>query len=438
MTQEPIETTSNPDPTYPRHSSTRVHTHRVGLISRAWHLLISPSTAFLLLFPTIGYYTLATYSNAFLPHEGSTGSSIIRILSFGVLVISFFFVAWRKRRGIHIYLLPATAFIFLYTYRLFENIFILEIEIPPGNIYILVIFFFYCVIPAYIISLSEKSMRDEDILIMLYVLSILFSLGILINIDYFIYVEGRRAYLERINAISMAYTAASFLIFYMVSITQSRRFVVEALFIVPVLLLVVSLTRSRGMIIATGVVVIIYVLTLKGKKRIWALISLGTVTALIGVFATEQLGQVAAALAQLGQDQSSEERFITYRGAWNQFLQDPLFGRYAVEFKFNFYPHNIYLESLMAVGIIGTLPLLLHFCLALRAAVGLLREKEKSFSRVFVSLLFIREAISDAFSGALWGAAGFWITSFLVIVMWYGYSRKPLASSKTFVTQHHA
>lgn len=49
-----------------------------------------------------------------------------------------------------------------------------------------------------------------------------------------------------------------------------------------------------------------------------------------------------------------EVRITMWKGAWNQFLASPVIGDSMLEREFQFYPHNIIVESLMATGIVGS------------------------------------------------------------------------------------
>ena len=123
-------------------------------------------------------------------------------------------------------------------------------------------------------------------------------------------------------------------------------------------------------------------------------------------------------------DRSTFLRVLSFQGAYEQFLDHPLFGRYVNEHLTYYYPHNIYLESFMAVGLLGSAPFFLHVFLALRSALLVLRLKYVSWVWTFISILFMREAMGSAASGSLWGNTGFWMTSFLVIAIWSGHRRE--------------
>jgi O-antigen ligase len=397
-----------------------------GLVVAGFRLLTSPAAAFLLLFPTIGYYTLAAYVNVLLDPESSAGGIVIRASSLAVLIIAVSRLRKRERRFIPNLLLPATIFTFLYGYRLLENILILDLEIPPGNTLVLLTFFLSSIVPAYALASSERTIRDEDMILLMTLFAVLLVIGMGLNREALMESAERRMALEKINPIALAYTASSMMLFYMLAFGRSKRVMIEAILIVPVLLIIVSLARSRGMIISTVVTLAIYVIALKGTRRIWVLTGLGGVAAAIAYYGNpEYIDHVIDALNRIDvhADMSTAARALTFQGAWEQFLEDPIFGRYAMELQTGWYPHNIYLESLMAVGLIGTVPFLVHFGMAARAAIGLIREREGAFTRVFVALLFIRDGVGAAASGGLWGVSGFWITSFLVIAMWYGRQR---------------
>lgn len=397
---------------------------RRGLIASAFRLLTSPAAAFLLLFPTIGYYTAAAYVNVLAP-ESSLGNIIVRAVSLAMLVLAWLQVARAQRRRFHGLLVPATIFFVLYGWRLLENMLIQGFEIMPGNMAV-VLTFISTIIPAYMLASTERAIRDGDMMVLLSVFAFLFVIGMGLNREALAETAEHRMSLDKINPISLAYVASSLMLFYLLAFTRSKRFMIEALVIVPILLLIVLLARSRGVLIATGVTLLIYILTVGGTRRIWTLVGLAAAAAVIGLYADpEYVGYAMEALERIdvNQDTSTAMRALAFTGALEQFLADPIFGRYAVELRTNFYPHNIYLESLMSVGLVGTVPFIVHFGMALRAAIGLIRERPPSFTRVFVALLFIRDAIGTAASGAIWGVPGFWITSFLVIVMWYGRKR---------------
>lgn len=242
------------DNNYPRAYRGR----RKSIAARLWRVLTSPSAAFLLLYPTIGYYTLATYSNLFFAEDDSTGGILIRAGSLVVLLIAYFRIVPGNRRGINPYLLPAAVFVLIYCYCLFDNMVLLGLDIPPGNTTIFALFLLSGLLPAYLLAGSEREIRDEAVIPLLSLLAVLFLIGMALNWDALTETADRRLFLSKINAISMAYTATSFVLFYMLVFTRSPRLFTEAVFFVPCLLIIVSLARSRGMLISTGLTILVY------------------------------------------------------------------------------------------------------------------------------------------------------------------------------------
>lgn len=397
---------------------------QVGAYKRAsaWRLVTSPSAAFILAVPTLGYYTLAAYVNVVAP-DGSGGSILIRSVGVAVLLLAWLGLRRGEARSLGYLLLPAGVFFAFYAYRLAENMLYLDMVVPPGNAVVLLTFCVASVLPAYVLARSERGVRDEDMAILLSLLALLFVIGMAFNWDALTASSDRRMALEKVNPISLAYVASSIMLFYLIAFGRSKKARIEALLIVPILLVIMALARSRGMMISTGFTLVVYVIALRGTRRIRAVLLVAAAVLAIGFWADPTyVGSVVEALSRMDvhTDMSTASRAMSFQGAWDQFLENPLLGRYAVELGSNYYPHNIYLESLMSVGLVGTVPFAIHLALASRAAWGLLREREASLSRVFIALLFIRDAVGAGASGALWGVPGFWISSVLVIAMWYG------------------
>ena len=119
-------------------------------------------------------------------------------------------------------------------------------------------------------------------------------------------------------------------------------------------------------------------------------------------------------------DESTALHYLAIEGAWQQFFENPLFGRYLIELNTQFYPHNIYLEALMSVGFIGALPFYWHLGLSVRAAAGLIRMRNQITAVKVLCFLFFGNCIAAGISGSIWGAPGFWILSFALIALWYG------------------
>ncbi len=101
-----------------------------------------------------------------------------------------------------------------------------------------------------------------------------------------------------------------------------------------------------------------------------------------------------------------EVRNYLWESAWQQFLEHPILGDQFLERSYLHYPHNIYLESLMATGIIGGtifLSLIVYLLLLIFRHV-LNRQKV-----VIFSLLLLAALLANFTSGSLFGSVRLWI-----------------------------
>ena len=107
-----------------------------------------------------------------------------------------------------------------------------------------------------------------------------------------------------------------------------------------------------------------------------------------------------------GNDLSSAYRLIAYNGAWNQFVDNPLFGNAIEEQITNFYPHNVVLEALMATGLIGGIPFIGLLFLALHAAWKIMQSAS---GEVWIGLLTIQYIVAHQMSFSLVQATPMWM-----------------------------
>ncbi|MER8436307.1 O-antigen ligase family protein [Mesorhizobium sp. M1312] len=383
-------------------------------------ILLSPATAFAL--AICGIYSFAGLINWFDP-EGSTWSILVR-LAIVLITVGSYVLLPAKVRSSTAALIPMKIFFVLYLCRLVENVYLSSISISPGPMMVFSIFLVTSVGTTLLLASMDRAIKNTDMILAMNTLCVLFLVGLYLNIDMLFLAQGERISLDKINPIAMGHTAFAFLIYFFLVLGKTKRLTIQSAILGPMLLLVVVFSRSRGAYIAGAGALLVYILLLKGSKRVFAV--LGALVVAMAILATSGVELVDVVIARLQTinvdvDQSTMVRSQLFAGAWSQFLESPVFGRYAVEMRFNFYPHNIYLESLMAVGALGSLPFVAHIVLALRSTVGIIRSGKFPLAAVLAAVLFIREAIAGMASGSLWGNSLFWVTSALTISFWYGY-----------------
>lgn len=106
---------------------------------------------------------------------------------------------------------------------------------------------------------------------------------------------------------------------------------------------------------------------------------------------------------------SGSERIISQKEALKQFVQSPVFGFRSVLYTSD-YPHNIFIEMLMALGIFGTI--LLSWILYRGFVAANTAIKNKIY---LVPSLFFLSFFSFQFSGAIWNSSIFWVTLICLI-----------------------
>ncbi len=111
-------------------------------------------------------------------------------------------------------------------------------------------------------------------------------------------------------------------------------------------------------------------------------------------------------------DSSTSYRWLAMAGALEQFAQNPWFGSSLVELQTTDYPHNIVVESLMALGIFGFLSLMGIVGVGLFSAFVIFRELAPAR---WVAAIYILMLATAQTSGALYLSYGFWCFSAAVI-----------------------
>jgi O-antigen ligase len=377
-----------------------------------------------------GYSIFAGYVNKFIP-EGSLGGIIIRAVTFFV-VISSTLRYGAKRNGVSFkHLAPLAFFFFVYLARSYENFYLSNALPPYEPVQFYMLLLLTVIFPTFALVKIQGAIDSQRFTGMMTFFCVVFLVSIVLNYhdlsESQAQASGGRIMLEKLNSISMAKMAVSFILFYAIVFQRSKRYLVEAGVMLPPLLLIVLLSGSRSAFVSGGVAVLIYILLLKGTRRVWMI--LGLMLAAAGIFAVLGADKFDFMIhrfdTMLGSgtgnyDGSTQLHIQSWLGAYQQFIDDPIVGRYIYELSTGFYPHNIFLEALAATGLLGGGALLLHLAISVRAAVGILRAPRSDTALKFMAILSFSYLGTSATSGALYSASGYMISSSLVIAFWYG------------------
>jgi len=206
---------------------------------------------------------------------------------------------------------------------------------------------------------------------------------------------------ERLSPISVGHLATTTILATIAAWTvwPSRTLRVVALgalgFAVPLL----YLTLSRGPLVSLLVPLSIYIV----RRRMWYLV-LPMVAGLLFVFFNAPLVEGESLLDHMritGVDsgETVSIRFELYQLAWDEFVANPILGSgYAVPITGE-YPHNMILESGMALGVAGFVLLISLLVRTIPKAISAMSGDDAIFA-----LMFLQYAMGAQFSGGIWDA----------------------------------
>ncbi|HSK19871.1 MAG TPA: O-antigen ligase family protein [Longimicrobiales bacterium] len=133
------------------------------------------------------------------------------------------------------------------------------------------------------------------------------------------------------------------------------------------------------------------------------------------------ISRISSAL-DFGSDESSNVRVALYRGAWDQFVHNPILGSSLDERISTFHPHNPWIESFMATGFLGGTAFSL---LLLAAFIGALRILRDMPEHGWLPLLFGQYTLHGLLSGALYLSADMWGLMSAMVAIGFASSRAP-------------
>ncbi len=169
-------------------------------------------------------------------------------------------------------------------------------------------------------------------------------------------------------------------------------------------LLCLALTASRGPVLTLVVCAVVYM----AATRNWKMIGGAVAVVLFVVFG--DLGSIEQRFTGWDNDESIKARFALQFAALADFHQKPVLGSSFLDLTTASYPHNLFIESAMAMGVVGLLAALLLVAVALWRSIKLLNR-----GAMLIILLFIQYLLAAQFSGALYGSSALWISMLAVM-----------------------
>jgi hypothetical protein len=219
-----------------------------------------------------------------------------------------------------------------------------------------------------------------------------------------------RLFLDTVNPVTFGHVAASTLIA-AAALTpyRSRKISGLLLLIGSVLALwCLVLAGSRGPILGLAVSALFIALA---QRRLGLLAVLPIIGAVLVMAGVDEIVERFSALGSTEVDASVLERLVLQANAIDIFLANPLLGGAFAEFDLFSYPHNVFLETAMALGIVG---LAILFTLVLRSLHQVRIRLQQG--QVLLPLLFMQYFVGIQFSGSLWGSSPFWACMALLLL----------------------
>jgi hypothetical protein len=225
--------------------------------------------------------------------------------------------------------------------------------------------------------------------------------------------NGGRQSFERMNPILLGHTAVTVVLIcaaLMINDSSRKLKFVLACIVLPSIY-TVYLAASRGPILA--LIAGLALLTITNKRGL--AIAVAGLSCVVGLSVFLNL-DLQGLLEQLrftsaGTDNNSIARIDFIYEAFDAFLGSPIIGANFEMPITGGWPHNVFVEVLMAMGLFGMVSFL-----AVLWQVSLLTLKGKTSGIPIAGILFIQIFVGAQFSGSLWGTAGLWAAIALVLV----------------------
>lgn len=221
-------------------------------------------------------------------------------------------------------------------------------------------------------------------------------------------VTGRLSF-EALNPISLGHVATTTVLAALVLWRKSQTPVLRAGLSIGMAVAVVCLllAASRGPVLALMVALISFSIF---RGRVGQIFAGGLAVLIVApILLASQGVELVERFTNIASDMSGRERLMIQLNAIDQAIRSPVLGSAYTELQTGQYPHNLLLESFMALGVVGG-ALFLFICLrtGFRAAVRL------RLGEMLLPLLFVQYFVGAQFSSSLWGAEAFWAVVVLI------------------------
>jgi O-antigen ligase len=318
----------------------------------------------------------------------------------------------RNTIKVHIDFIPILTFWFFYYIRAsFDTIFKLdEIKMPILDFWLFAFFLsFYPMLPL-LCKVNLKTIIATKYLV--------FSMAVILNILAIIYNYGKFSIgnisriqgNEILNTITSGQIAATLIVMCFTFFNNRKIWVLlslSALIIIGLINIVIA--ASRGPVIQLLIILLVFVSCNLRRIGYKNLLFIFVIFTCLGIYFSDFITTYNLLMSRLegtGLSQSGSDnlRYQMFTGAWDQFTSHPILGDFIEGRAFGGYPHNIFLESLMSMGIFGGVTMIIIFIVASINSLTLMKHR----STDWVGCLLIMQMVAQFTSGSIYSSFAFW------------------------------
>ena len=355
-------------------------------------------------------YPLAGSITTILSIEGSLVSYIFRGL---VVLFSLLILGRALLRNVLLPIpLPLLLFFFFYLIRLFADAFIRGLYEAD---YALMFFVGICLVPAIALTSTAAFYRERVVASFLLLVAgtgsvsilVLNNIGVAADASYF--EETRRLSFAALNAITVGYTGLFTILAAAIlwpGSTRGIRIALAVLIVVGAVLLIQA--ASRGPLVAGCACVAAVALV----RRKWYVFVIFLLAAAYGAaYADANDLAIIERFRDIAGERSANERLLLQAISIEQALASPVLGHAYAETITYYYPHNLLIESALALGM-GGLALMLY----LQVKFLLFVRELLARGYLLLPLLLLCALVNAQLSSALWSAVDLWIAGGIAFV----------------------
>lgn len=364
--------------------------------------------ALLIVLSTIGYPLSGLLTTVVLPGQTAINYAFRLVVVGLALTAAIYSLLFRRKRQFSLIIF---LFFCLYSYRLYYDALI---DYLPGADLVSYYFFGTVVIPVFAVGVGTRLFDDLAFAFWTFVVSAIECAGILMvmvfapgTVGAATEEQGRLSF-DALNPITIGYTGVTAVlsaIYLWPRASRGVRFVLATTIAIGGYIIILS--GSRGPLVAL-LLAVAYLMAVRGK--IGLLILTGMAGLYAAFIAADQGLSIVARFTGVGtlDDQSSAERLDVMHLAVDQAVANPLFGHAYAETTTMSYPHNLFVESAMAIGVVG---LLLMIAIQARMIWAGWFLGRKNYA--FLGMNIVVALVNANLSGSIWQSASFWVVAIL-------------------------